>query len=343
MVLPLQRHARGAGANCTGGQIDILFQTVIVDSATKGPLFHSNYDSEKLALLFRLMNRKQKYSTIIKELYSDSKSSFTEPQKNALTNLFWDCLRHFGMETFACINIPAGKLTPSKLAEFNPISFCTKIIAPVITPNSENLSFNFGLVLHLHRHVDTMLTQNVYIQVQDPKHMQGISLYYNFSVLDNDPDTLAKCQVDPKFGTEYSIRKPSYMIRQWEKNDPEHLQVFENLETRGITVVAEEPIKITTDKIQQRLLPNKWLSDTIIDWWLKYWCAKLPDTTFYSGSNAISKERNRTERDNGTEEAAKTPTEKAMLSQAVRFALAAFDQLSLKKRLDSMGPDAGEE
>jgi hypothetical protein len=45
----------------------------------------------------------------------------------------------------------------------------------------------------------------------------------------------------------------------------------------------------------------------------------------------------------GTEEAAKTPTEKAMLSQAVRFALAAFDQLSLKKRLDSMGPDAGEE
>ena len=45
----------------------------------------------------------------------------------------------------------------------------------------------------------------------------------------------------------------------------------------------------------------------------------------------------------GTEEAAKTPTEKAMLSQAVRFALAAFDQLSLKKRLDEMGSDSGDE
>ena len=45
----------------------------------------------------------------------------------------------------------------------------------------------------------------------------------------------------------------------------------------------------------------------------------------------------------GTEQAAKTPTEKAMLSQAVRFALAAFDQLSLKKRLDQMRSDSPDE
>jgi hypothetical protein len=34
----------------------------------------------------------------------------------------------------------------------------------------------------------------------------------------------------------------------------------------------------------------------------------------------------------GTDEAAKTPTEKAMLSQAARFALTAFDLLSPKSK-----------
>jgi hypothetical protein len=48
--------------NWTGAQIDIQFQRLIVDSATEGPLFHSNYDSEKLALLFRLIARHAKYS-----------------------------------------------------------------------------------------------------------------------------------------------------------------------------------------------------------------------------------------------------------------------------------------
>jgi hypothetical protein len=96
------------------------------------------------------------------------------------------------MEKFVCVNIPVGSMTPKKLVENNPISFHKAYIAPVITPNSENLSFNFGLILHLCRKVDTKLIQNIYMKIKDPKYMQGISLYYNFSVPDNAPEIVSK-------------------------------------------------------------------------------------------------------------------------------------------------------
>jgi hypothetical protein len=237
------------------GQIDIQFQSLIMDSCAKtGPLFHSNYDSEKLDLLFQLIARHTKYSSIINELYSASQN----------------------------------------IAVNNKISFCKAYTAPVITPNYETLSFNFGLILHFRREIPTKLIQNIYLKVKHPKQMQGLSLYYDFSVPDNNSETLAKCQVDPKFGTEYSIRKPSYMISQWER-DPLYLQVFTKLQTNRITVVAEEPIQITMDHIEKYLLPNKWLRTHTIDWWLEYWCAKLPDTTFYAGSEAAPRT---TQRDN---------------------------------------------
>jgi hypothetical protein len=170
-----------------------------VDSAKTGPLFHSNYDSEKLALLFRLIARHAKYSSIIHELYSASESTVTADQMLTLTLLFFDCCRHFVMETFACLN--PSKITPQKIAENNRISYYKAFTVPVITPNYENLSFNFGLILHL-RKEQAKLIQNIYLKVKDPKQMQGLSLYYNFSVPDNDQETRPGLRFDlrSKFG-----------------------------------------------------------------------------------------------------------------------------------------------
>jgi hypothetical protein len=168
----------------TNGQIDINFQSYIMDIAKQGPIYISKYDSQHLDFFFQLIARYSKYKELIKNLYNNP-GEIAVQYKTDLAHLFYDCCRHLGITDFAFALYATGKRksNPDDVATDNPISLslCKAYRVPVIHPNPNNLLLNFGLILHICKRVvireEVKMTQNIYIKVKDPKNMPGLSLY----------------------------------------------------------------------------------------------------------------------------------------------------------------------
>jgi Ulp1 family protease len=56
-------------------------------------------------------------------------------------------------------------------------------------------------------------------------------------------------------------------------------------------IVCNTPIQITKQMVEKHLAPSKWMSVDIVNWWLAYWCERLPENTFFTGEKSKSKSK----------------------------------------------------
>ena len=274
-----------------------------------------------LDLFFRLIPKEAHFMGICRKLFCYYQDSYEIPdrlgrQRNKpgyaysettitkldFAELFLSCLYYFNIplkkgtvNTWEFQNCKQDGWGNLALALRNNLVSTFKI-ASCENLSSDNLKSNYGLFVNIERSFEVenrIQKQIITLQLNDPINFTGLSLYYSEFCADTKRNSKEFVKNINKYARKCFFKSPEKSISSYLMTPEEQWQsVHKPLDTcEANKIVCDTPIQITKQMVEKHLAPSKWMSLDIVNWWLAYWCERLPENTFFTGEKSKSKSK----------------------------------------------------